>query len=71
MAAIDTAFRELDGKLYLQVTPGRPQALVEALDVALSSDQLDKRIKGIVTAQRKLFTAVASGRAVERNPACW
>jgi hypothetical protein len=40
MAAMDSFFRERDGKLYMQVTPGRAQALLEALDVALSSDRL-------------------------------
>jgi hypothetical protein len=71
MAAMDSFFRERDGKLYMQVTPGRAQALLEALDVALSSDRLDKRVKAVVTGQRKLLAVAASGNAVERNPACW
>ena len=61
----------IDGKFYVEVTSGRAQALIEALDIALSSDKLDKRVKGVVSAQRKVFADVASGKIIERNPACW
>jgi hypothetical protein len=40
MAETKSALWEIDGKLFLQVTPGRAQALVEALEIALSSDKL-------------------------------
>ena len=62
MAAVNLALQELeDGKLYLQVTPGRAQAMVEALGIALESNKLDKRVKGVVTSMRKLLTSEASG----------
>jgi hypothetical protein len=71
MATVKDALQELeDGELYLQVTPGRAQAMVEALDIALESDKLDKRIKGVVTAMRALLDPEASGHTLERNPSC-
>jgi len=71
MAYAKDALRELeDGKLFLQVTPGRAQALVEALTIALKSDKLDKRIKGVVTSMRDLLDPKASGHTLERNPSC-
>lgn len=71
MAETKNTLRKIDGELYMQVTPGRAQALVVALDIALSSDELDKRVKGVITAQRELLAAAASGKTIERNPACW
>ena len=71
MAAWINALQELeDGKLFLQVTPGRAQAMMEALDIALKSDSLDKRIKGVVSSMRKLLASAASGQSLERNPPC-
>jgi hypothetical protein len=71
MAVAKDALQELDdGELYLHVTPGRAQALVEALRIALASDELVKSKKGVVTAVRELLSAVASGQTLERNPSC-
>jgi hypothetical protein len=68
MAVAKDALQELDdGELYLHVTPGRAQALVEALRIALASDELVMSKKGVVTAVRELLSAVASGQALERN----
>ena len=72
MAYWKDALQELeDGELYLHVTPGRAQALVEALTIALESDQLDKRKKGSVRAMRTLLTTGASGQMLECDPTCW
>jgi hypothetical protein len=71
MATKKNALQELgDGELYLQVTPGRAQAIVEALDIALESHNLDKRRKGTITAMRELLSAVASEQTLEPNPRC-
>ena len=68
MAETDSIFQKYDGILYLKVTPGRAQIIMEALDLALASGKLDKRIKGTVTTHRELFALAASGKAVEKNP---
>jgi hypothetical protein len=52
----------------VKVTPGRARALVEALDIALRSGELDKSFKGTVTSHRNLFASVAAGEAMQRNP---
>ena len=71
MATLKNALQELaDGELYLKVTPGRAQAMLTALDIALASGELDKRIKGVVRAMRELLFAEASGKILERNPSC-
>jgi hypothetical protein len=71
MAYAKDALQELkDGELFLQVTRGRAQAMVEAFDIALESDQLDKRRKGVVRAMRKLLATEASGQTLKRNPSC-
>jgi hypothetical protein len=71
MAYAKNALQELeDGELFLQVTPGRAQAMVAALDIALDSGELDKRIKGVVRAMRELLAPEASGQTLERNPSC-
>ena len=72
MAVWKDALQELDdGELYLHVTPGRAQALAEALEIALNTGALDKRKKGVVTAMRELLSAAASGQILERDPSCW
>lgn len=72
MAHWKDALQELeDGELYLHVTPGRAQAMVEALDIALASDMLDKRKKGSVRGMRTLLATGASGQMLECDPACW
>jgi hypothetical protein len=45
--------------------------MVEALDIALDTGELDKRVKGVVRATRELLSPVASGQTLERNPYCW
>src|SRR5262245_43695498 len=72
MAYIKGALEELaDGKLYLHVTAGRAQCLMEALTSAPSSGKLDKRRKGVVTAIRELLSPGASGQSLECDPPCW
>ncbi len=72
MAHLEDALTELDdGELYLHITPGRAQALVEALRIALSSDELDKRKKGVVTGLCRLLSQLAAGQSLENDPSCW
>jgi hypothetical protein len=71
MAETKQTLREIDNKLYIQVTPRRAQALIQALDIALATNQLDKRIKGIIAAQRELFASAASGQILQHDPSCW
>lgn len=66
-----STLNKIDGGFYLKVTPRRAQILVQALDIALASGKLDKRIKGTVSTHRALFASAASGKAVEENPAGW
>lgn len=72
MADVKEALQEFDdGELYLHITPGRAQAMLDALRVALSSNKIDKRKKGVITAVCGLLNNVASGQTLERNPNCW
>ena len=60
MAFVKNALQELaDGKMYLKITPGRAQAMLTALAIALASGELDKRMKG--GRQRDAGTSVRSG----------
>ena len=61
----------LGGKSWLRITAGRAQAVVEALDVALTADRLDKRRKGVVRSMRHMLAQVASGKRLEAEPSCW
>ena len=67
----ELALEEIDGDLYLKVTPRRARALSEALNIVLRSGSLDKSTKGIITVHCKLFEEVASDQFEERNPARW
>jgi predicted GIY-YIG superfamily endonuclease len=58
-----------DGKWRLKVTPRRASALVEALEIALESGNLDQGIKGVVSTHLDLFASVASSEVKERDPA--
>ncbi len=72
MARIEDALEELgDGELYFRLTPGRAQALLEALNAALSSEELDKRKKGVVTSLYRLLASVTSGKSLLSDPPCW
>jgi hypothetical protein len=71
MAETKNTLRKIDGRLYVEITAGRAQALVQALEVALSSDKLDKRTKAVIAAQRSLLATVASGKIIESDPSCW
>ena len=54
MAFVKNALQELaDGKMYLKITPGRAQAMLTALAIALASGELDKRMKGVVRGMRE------------------
>ena len=55
----------------MKITPGRARALVEALDIALRSGELNKSIKGTVRSHRDLFASVAGNEVTERDPARW
>ena len=71
MAFVKNALQELaDGKMYLKITPGSAQAMLTALDIALASGELDKRMKGVVRGMRELLFAEASGKVLHRNPPC-
>ena len=60
MAFVKNALQELaDGKMYLKITPGRAQAMLTALAIALASGELDKRMKE--GSQRDAGTSVRSG----------
>jgi T5orf172 domain len=63
--------RRRDGKLCLELTPRRAQALWEALGIALSSDGLDKRQKGVVRAVRELPFSASSGHTLKREARRW
>jgi hypothetical protein len=66
-----STLKKIDGSFYFKVTPGRAQILVQALDIAVESGKLDKRIKGTVTKHRALLASAASGKPVEENPTGW
>jgi T5orf172 domain len=66
-----STLNKINGSFYLKITPGRAQIIAQALEIALASGKLDKRIKGTVSKHRALFASAASGKSVEENPAGW
>ena len=67
----ETQLENKDGVWRMKVTPNRARALMEALDIALRSGEIDKAVKGVITAHRNLLAGVASGEVRERDPARW
>lgn len=67
----ETQLEIRDGIWRMKVTLNRARVLVEALDIALRSGEIDKAVKGVITAHRNLLAGVASGEIRERDPARW
>ena len=68
---LDADLVQRDGQLWLRVTRGRAQAVVDALDIALDRGGLDQRRKGTVRAMRDTLARVATGKRLEAEPICW
>jgi hypothetical protein len=65
-----STLNKINGGFYLKVTPRRAQILVQALDIALASGKLDKRIKGTVSTHRALFASACVGQS-RRGKSRW
>lgn len=60
-----------NGSKWLRITSNRAQAIVDAMDIALATGQLDSRRRGVVRSMRETLACIASGKPLQALPACW